>query len=189
MGGCQGAIKGANENFLNLMGYPLPELGGKHHSMFVNRNSVASNDCEAFWQALGEGRHQDCEFKRVTKAGKFATDVTARVRTVSSPDDALKRLCSGDFGFHLTEPFSAEFEFLRHDLNRSVSQLCDTFREISGSVEIITQGTGRSRKGSATCLGAPRARRPISRRRLLHSRRLPPMSALPPSAPRRPATW
>jgi methyl-accepting chemotaxis protein len=165
-----GTIMGANENFLNLMGYSLPELVGKHHSMFVDRELVASNDYKTFWQALREGRYQSSEFKRITKAGKeviisasynpildihgkvvkvvkFATDVTARVRTVSSLGDALKRLCSGDFGFQLTEPFSAEFEFLRHDLNRSVSQLCDTFREISASVELISQGTREITQG------------------------------------------
>ncbi len=161
---------GANENFLTLMGYSLPELVGKHHSVFVDRDYVASNDYKSFWEALREGRYQSSEFKRITKSGKeviisasynpildihgkvvkvvkFATDVTARVRTVSSLGDALKRLCSGDFGFQLTEPFSAEFEFLRHDLNRSVSQLCDTFREISSSVEIITQGTREITQG------------------------------------------
>jgi methyl-accepting chemotaxis protein len=159
-----GTIMGANENFLNLMGYSLQDMVGRHHSIFVDKDYVASNDYKAFWQALREGRYQAAEFKRITKSGKeviiaasynpildingkvvkvvkFATDVTARVRTVSSLGDALKRLCSGDFAFQLTEPFAAEFEFLRHDLNRSVSQLCDTFREISASVEVISQGT------------------------------------------------
>ncbi len=165
-----GTIMGANENFLNLMGYSLSELIGKHHSMFVERDYATSNDYKAFWQALREGRYQSSEFKRVTKAGKeviisasynpildihgkvvkvvkFATDVTARVRTVSSLGEALKRLCSGDFGFQLTEPFSAEFEFLRHDLNRSVSQLRDTFQEISTSVDLISQGTREITQG------------------------------------------
>ena len=165
-----GAIMGANENFLNLMGYSLPELIGKNHSMFVERDYATSNDYKAFWQALREGRYQSSEFKRVTKTGKeviisasynpildingkvvkvvkFATDVTARVRTVSSLGEALKRLCSGDFGFQLTEPFSAEFEFLRHDLNRSVSQLRDTFQEISTSVDLISQGTREITQG------------------------------------------
>jgi methyl-accepting chemotaxis protein len=165
-----GTIMGANENFLKLMGYSLQELVGKHHSVFVDREFVASNDYKEFWTALREGRYQSSEFKRITKSGKeviisasynpildihgkvvkvvkFATDVTARVRTVSSLGDSLKRLCSGDFGFQLTEPFSAEFEFLRHDLNRSVSQLCETFRDISASVEIISQGTREITQG------------------------------------------
>ncbi|MBO3759228.1 methyl-accepting chemotaxis protein [Ciceribacter sp. L1K22] len=159
-----GTIMGANDNFTSLMGYTLPELIGQHHSIFVDRTFANSEDYKAFWTALREGRYQSSEFKRVTKSGKeviisasynpildlhgkvvkvvkFATDVTARVNTVSSLGDALKRLCSGDFAFQLSEPFSAEFEFLRHDLNRSVSQLCDTFREISSSVDVISQGT------------------------------------------------
>ncbi|MFN3636511.1 MAG: methyl-accepting chemotaxis protein, partial [Rhizobium rhizophilum] len=165
-----GKIMGANENFMSLMGYSLQEMLGQHHSMFVDKSYVASEDYKAFWQALRDGRYQASEFKRITKSGKevtisasynpildingkvvkvvkFATDVTARVRTVSSLGDALKRLCSGDFAFQLTEPFAPEFEFLRHDLNRSVSQLCDTFREVSASVEIITQGTREISQG------------------------------------------
>jgi len=165
-----GKIIGANENFINLMGYSLSEVVGQHHSIFVDKAEAESAGYKAFWQALREGRYQAAEFKRTTKAGKeviisasynpildihgkvvkvvkFATDVTARVRTVGSLGDALKRLCSGDFGFQLTEPFAPEFEFLRHDLNRSVSQLCDTFREISGSVDIITQGTREITQG------------------------------------------
>ena len=159
-----GRVMSANENFLTLMGYGMGEIVGQHHSMFVDKDHQASEEYKAFWTALREGRYQAAEFKRKTKNGreviiaatynpildihgkvvkivKFATDVTERVKTVSTLGDALKRLCSGDFGFQLTEPFAPEFEFLRHDLNRSVNQLCDTFKEISGSVEVIGQGT------------------------------------------------
>lgn len=166
----EGRILGANENFFTLMGYSAREIIGQHHSMFVDKAFVASEDYKTFWTALREGRYQAAEFRRVTKSGreviisasynpildlhgkvvkvvKFATDVTARVNTVSSLGDALKRLCSGDFSFELTEPFSAEFEFLRHDLNRSVTQLRDTFREISASVDMISQGTREISQG------------------------------------------
>jgi methyl-accepting chemotaxis protein len=161
---------GANENFLKVMGYRLNEIVGQHHSIFLDKESHSSEEYKAFWASLREGHYQAAEYKRRTKDGrevvisasynpifdvhgklvkvvKFATDVTARVRTVSSLGDALKRLCSGDFAFQLTEPFAAEFEFLRHDLNRSVSQLCDTFREVSSSVDIITQGTREISQG------------------------------------------
>ncbi|MFN4205517.1 MAG: methyl-accepting chemotaxis protein [Agrobacterium albertimagni] len=165
-----GKIMSANQNFFNLMGYSPAEIIGQHHSMFVDKAHANSEEYKKFWQTLRDGQYIASEFPRTTKAGKeviisasynpildihgkvvkvvkFATDVTARVRTVSSLGDALKRLCSGDFGFQLTEPFSAEFEFLRHDLNRSVSQLCDTFREISASVELISQGTREITQG------------------------------------------
>ncbi len=159
-----GKIISANQNFVTLMGYSLSEIIGQHHSMFVEKDHASGEEYKKFWQTLRDGQYIAAEFRRTTKAGrevilaasynpildingkvvkvvKFATDVTARVRTVSSLGDALKRLCSGDFAFQLTDPFATEFEFLRHDLNRSVAQLCDTFREISASVEVISQGT------------------------------------------------
>ncbi|MGL3606279.1 methyl-accepting chemotaxis protein [Rhizobium sp. G187] len=165
-----GQIMGANDNFLALMEYDNSEIVGRHHSMFVDKAFASSEEYKAFWTALREGRYQAAEFKRLTKTGreviisasynpildihgkvvkvvKFATDVTARVNTVSSLGDALKRLCSGDFSFQLTVPFAQEFEFLRHDLNRSVTQLRDTFREISSSVDIISQGTREISQG------------------------------------------
>ncbi|MDH4415365.1 MAG: methyl-accepting chemotaxis protein [Rhizobium sp.] len=165
-----GKIMGANQNFISLMGYSPAEIIGQHHSMFVDKAHATSEEYRKFWQTLREGQYIAAEFPRTTKTGKeviiaasynpildihgkvvkvvkFATDVTARVRTVGSLGDALKRLCSGDFAFELQEPFATEFEFLRHDLNRSVSQLCGTFREISDSVEIITQGTREITQG------------------------------------------
>ncbi len=165
-----GKIMSANQNFLNLMGYSPAEIIGQHHSMFLDKSYANSEDYKKFWQTLRDGQYLAAEFPRTTKSGKeviiaasynpildshgkvvkvvkFATDVTARVRTVGSLGDALKRLCSGDFGFQLSEPFADEFEFLRHDLNRSVSQLCDTFREISSSVELISQGTREITQG------------------------------------------
>lgn len=167
-----GRIMGANENFLNVMGYSLSEIVGKNHSMFVAQSHSSSEEYKRFWQELREGRYQSAEFKRQTKSGrevtiaasynpildingkvvkvvKFATDVTSRVQTVSQLGDALKRLCSGDFGFKLNEPFAPEFEFLRHDLNQSVGQLCDTFKKVSDSIEVISQGTREISQGVA----------------------------------------
>jgi methyl-accepting chemotaxis protein len=165
-----GRIMSANENFTRLMGYSLAEIVGQSHSMFVEKAYAGSSQYREFWDKLRSGQYQAAEFRRVTKSGreviisasynpildingkvvkvvKFASDVTDRVKTVSSLGDALKRLCSGDFAFQLNEPFAAEFEFLRHDLNRSVSQLCDTFRDISRSVDVISTGTSEITQG------------------------------------------
>ncbi len=96
-----GKIIDANDGFLGLMGYRLEEIAGKHHSMFVDTAYAKSDDYGRFWRALGEGKAQTAEFKRLGKAGKevwiqatytpilgrngkpyrvikFATDVTAR---------------------------------------------------------------------------------------------------------------
>ena len=96
-----GTIITANENFLKTMGYSLPEIQGRHHSMFIEqaeRDSVAYRE---FWEALNRGEYQAAEYKRIGKCGKevwilatynplldeagkpfgvvkFATDVTAQ---------------------------------------------------------------------------------------------------------------
>ncbi|WP_315755305.1 MULTISPECIES: PAS domain-containing methyl-accepting chemotaxis protein [unclassified Bradyrhizobium] len=96
-----GTIVTANDNFLNALGYSLPEIQGKHHSMFVppeERNGAAYRE---FWAALNRGEYQAAEYKRIGKGGKevwiqasynpvfdqsgrpfkvvkFATDVTAQ---------------------------------------------------------------------------------------------------------------
>jgi len=65
-----GIILTANENFLITMGYRLPEIVGKHHSMFVtdaDRGSVAYRD---FWAALAQGEYRTGEFKRKAKGGR-----------------------------------------------------------------------------------------------------------------------
>ena len=129
-----GKIMSVNQNFFYMMGYSPAEIIGQHHSMLVDKPHANSEDDKTFWQRLRDGQYIAAEFPRMTKAGKkvimsasynpildihgkvvkvvkFATDATARVRTVSSLRDALKRLCSGDFGFQLTEPFADEIAF------------------------------------------------------------------------------
>ncbi|MBC3873698.1 methyl-accepting chemotaxis protein [Undibacterium flavidum] len=95
-----GTIVGANENFLQTMGYTLEEIRGKHHSMFAEPGVSASIEYRQFWDRLGRGEFETGRYKRVAKGGrevwleasynpimdmngkpfkvvKFATDVTA----------------------------------------------------------------------------------------------------------------
>jgi methyl-accepting chemotaxis protein len=68
--GMNGAILGANENFLKALGYSLPEIKGKHHSMFVTPSERDSPGYREFWAKLNRGEFQSGEYKRVGKAGK-----------------------------------------------------------------------------------------------------------------------
>lgn len=103
-----GGILEANDNFLKALGYGLPEIQGKHHSMFVAPEERDSPAYRAFWDSLRRGEYQAAEYKRIGKNGrtvwiqasynpipdsngniykvvKFATDVTAQV------EDRLRR--------------------------------------------------------------------------------------------------
>lgn len=106
-----GVILGANENFLNAMGYRADEVVGKHHRMFVDPSYANSTEYTAFWAKLGRGEFDAAEYLRFAKGGKevwiqatynpvttsrgkvakvvkFATDITAA--KLKSADDAGK---------------------------------------------------------------------------------------------------
>jgi len=98
-----GNILFANENFLNVMGYRLDEIKGKHHSIFITPSEARSNEYKTFWQELKLGKYQAAQYKRLGKAGvevwieasynpildmngdilkivKFATDITQNIQ-------------------------------------------------------------------------------------------------------------
>jgi len=98
-----GTIITANTKFLDIMGYDLPEVRGKHHGMFADEEMRRSAEYKEFWETLNRGEFVAAEFRRIGKGGrevwlqasynpifdangkltkvvKFATDVTDRVR-------------------------------------------------------------------------------------------------------------
>ncbi|MEQ8441608.1 MAG: PAS domain-containing methyl-accepting chemotaxis protein [Alphaproteobacteria bacterium] len=112
-----GTILNANENFLGAMGYSLPEIQGKHHSMFVDPTFAASDEYKNFWESLRNGEFQVAEYKRVAKGGreiwiqasynpiakptgeiykivKFATDITQQVQDRMSRRTVQKQIDS-----------------------------------------------------------------------------------------------
>jgi methyl-accepting chemotaxis protein len=98
-----GTIITANEKFLQVFGYTLDEITGKHHRMFCDPGYAESSEYKQFWQNLGLGEYVADEFKRLDKNGsevwlqasynpifdiegrplkvvKFASDITLEVQ-------------------------------------------------------------------------------------------------------------
>ena len=65
-----GTILTANANFLSAMGYELPEVRGRHHSMFVEPDYAKSSEYAAFWEKLRLGEYDTREYKRLAKGGR-----------------------------------------------------------------------------------------------------------------------
>ena len=65
-----GTIITANKNFLDVLGYRLEEVQGRHHSMFVAAEQRDSSEYRVFWAALNRGAFQASEFQRLTKNGR-----------------------------------------------------------------------------------------------------------------------
>ena len=68
--GLDGKVLTANENFLNTMGYTLPEVRGRHHSVFVDPAQVGAPEYRAFWEKLGRGEYDAGQYKRIAKGGR-----------------------------------------------------------------------------------------------------------------------
>jgi len=109
-----GTIITANENFLGALGYTLDEVRGKHHSMFVDEETLSSTAYKEFWSQLNQGEYMAGEYRRVGKNGqdvwiqgsynpildldgkpikvvKFATNVTERVELEKNAIEQKKK--------------------------------------------------------------------------------------------------
>lgn len=110
-----GNILHANENFLKILGYSLPEITGKHHSILVPKAIVNDPSYEEFWKKLRAGEYAAGAFQRVCKNGdkvwleatynpildehgklvkvvKFAADITQRRQDAAVKDGILKAI-------------------------------------------------------------------------------------------------
>lgn len=148
-----GKILTANQNFLDTLGYELEEIVGKHHSIFCEKEYVASSEYAQFWPRLAAGEFFNDEFKRFTKDGsaiyiqatynpifdaegkvfkivKFATDVSGRVRALQEIGAGLGRLADCNIRITIDEPFVSEFDHLRHDFNESLAKFQETLEQV-----------------------------------------------------------
>lgn len=65
-----GSIITANENFLNVLGYDIKELHGKHHRLFVDPGFSSSPEYRTMWDKLASGEPVTGEFQRLGKGGR-----------------------------------------------------------------------------------------------------------------------
>jgi PAS domain S-box-containing protein len=160
----EGEVLTANQNFCDALGYRLDEIKGRHHSMFVDKAYVASDDYRQFWENLRAGKFQAAEFVRYGKNGKrvvinasynpifdekgkvakvvkYAMDVTERVYAVDTIGEALNRVAGGDLTVSIDRAFAADFEALRKNFNEAVSQLNNTLTSVARSAEMIDSGS------------------------------------------------
>ncbi|MEZ2223731.1 methyl-accepting chemotaxis protein [Rhizobium sp. RCC_161_2] len=96
-----------------------------------------------------EAARMRAESDRLAARRQADEDAAARLRAATSGLAAgLKRLSGGDLAFQLEEPFSADFEELRHDFNSSIKQLGDALGAISLAIAAIDDGTREISSGA-----------------------------------------
>jgi methyl-accepting chemotaxis protein len=166
-----GEILTANQNFLSALGYELPEIVGRHHSMFCEPDYARSDAYRQFWAALAAGEFQTGEFHRTGKDGrkiwiqasynpifdmngkvfkvvKFATDVSARVHAVEALANGLTALSQGNLNQNITTSFPVNLERLRSDFNESLGRLREAMVKVGANADVIAAQTREFRSAT-----------------------------------------
>lgn len=164
-----GTVITANQNFLSVMGYTLPEIQGRHHRTFVDPATAASTEYAQFWETLRRGEYQATQFKRVAKGGrevwieasynpildasgrpykvvKFATDITAKIELLNQ----LKTLIDQNFGeigeaLHRSDTESGSAMNAATETSAGVQTLAAAAEELASSTLEISNSMAKSR--------------------------------------------
>jgi methyl-accepting chemotaxis protein len=168
-----GTILEANANFLQALGYTLPEIQGRHHSMFVDDTTRNSPDYAAFWNRLKAGEYQAAQYKRIGKGGrevwiqasynpifdangrpykvvKYATDITEQVQLLNN----LRRMIDKNFGeidraIQESADESNAATRAAGETSGNVRTMAAAAEELAASVAEIAQSMAQSRTATA----------------------------------------
>ena len=168
-----GVVLGANDNFLQTMGYSLDEIVGKHHRTFVDPVYAATADYLSFWDTLGRGKFVASDFERVTKSGqkiwlrasynpvldrqgntmkvvKYATDITeARKRDesirllVERLSTVMGAVAKGDLTRTVEGEYHTDLVELQDATNASIETLSGLVARIRSAAENISSSAGQ----------------------------------------------
>ncbi|MGI3165195.1 methyl-accepting chemotaxis protein [Pseudooceanicola sp. 200-1SW] len=160
-----GRILGANQNFLDALGYRAEEVVGQHHSLFVDPTYAASSEYTRFWDRLRSGEPLADQYPRVTKSGgriwiqatyapvrneagevvrvtKIATDVTKRRTAIERLSAALEKLSQGDLNSRVPAPGIPDLDALAQAYNNSMDNLGRIIGEVQ-SVVVDVEGVSQ----------------------------------------------
>lgn len=156
-----GTILDANDNFLQVTGYTIDEIRGRHHRIFVDSNKHQSEDYRQFWSDLAAGKFFSSQYARVRKDGrpiwiqatynpiydrsghvtrvvKYATDITEQVEM---------RQRAGEVGQAVAASTT--------EMNATISEISQSVHEAAGRATNMQSSAGDS-KAAATVLDEKR---------------------------------
>ncbi len=161
-----GHILDANANFLNVMGYTLAELKGKHHRLFCEPALVNSSEYADFWRRLNNGEFFTGQFKRIGKNGrvvwleasynpvydgdgtlikiaKFASDITERVEKFEEDSRGASR------AYHISSETERFAEHGTQVIHETATEMRRIAENIGASARLVGQLGDRSEQITA----------------------------------------
>jgi len=166
-----GTIITANDNFLNTLGYRLPDVKGQHHRLFVEDAYGRSNDYKEFWAKLNRGEYISDEFKRLGKGGKeiwiqasynpildlngkpfkvvkYATDVTQRVKDEVTKREVMAQVIESAAQFtegsRLIAESSQSLANGAQTQSSAVEEMSASIEELTRSIEAVKENAGKA---------------------------------------------
>jgi len=138
----EGMILEANQNYLDLMGYRLDEIQGKHHSLFCDPGYRATLEYAQFWTDLQGGQVVNREFRRIHKSGRSVW-LQSSYNPIMSAEGALARVVKFATDVTLAKHQAAELSsiaaamdrsmsIIEFDMNGNVLAVNDKFTELAG---------------------------------------------------------
>ena len=158
-----GIILDANQNFLDIVGYPLNEIVGKHHAIFVTESYRNSDEYKAFWPHLAKGEIFNGRFERVGNGGgkawlegnynpvfdasgkpirviKFVRNITEQVndeKILALSANILDAMATGDLTKHIDADCQGDWARLKQAVNESNQQLSQSFCKLKNQANQI----------------------------------------------------
>lgn len=161
----KGEVLTANRNFLQMVGYTLSELKGRHHSILCDEEFASSEEYAHFWEQLGNGAVLNGEYKRITKEGKevwlrsaynpildvngrpfkiikYATDITEAKISSLALTEFVQQLSKGNFDADLNlKGISPEGDVA--EMMKSNIALRDNLRRITSELNRVVELAGK----------------------------------------------
>lgn len=173
-----GTIVKANDNFIKAMEYTLPEIQGKHHRIFCEKEYAASTEYKQFWELLNRGECQQRDFLRIKKSGaeiwinasynpildingkvikvvKIASDITEtkmslleNERGIAESVDVLTKFSAGDLTRKMEGEYKGTFRDIKQALNSTVDRLYSMVGQIIDAARSVNSAASEIASGS-----------------------------------------
>ncbi|MDD9899685.1 MAG: PAS domain-containing protein, partial [Alphaproteobacteria bacterium] len=141
-----GTIVDANKNFLDVMGYTIDEIKGRHHSMFADPAFAASDEYKEFWKALNRGEFQAAQYQRVGKGGKEVW-IEASYNPIEDLNGKFVKVTK--FATDLT-PRKNENRALADDFENNVKTLVETVASSATEMQATAQNLAAAAEETST---------------------------------------
>lgn len=132
----QGNVLEANHNFLRALGYTLPEIQGKHHSMFCTTALVKSAEYRNFWASLSLGEFQSGRYMRL---GKHGAEIWIQATYNAIMDAEGKPYKIVKFAMDVTEQVQRE-----QMIREKVPEITSVLNQLSGTTDGVANSSQES---------------------------------------------